>query len=168
MKKTIIVSGFITLSILAGCSQAGGNAGPNSGAGIVQTKVPGASGSQPNAVSMQPQTPAALTDQQSQELAAGKAAHNPTTLTFDVTGGSFYFTPNEIHVKKGDTVKIVFNNAGGMHNFMLDEFDVKIDTIKIGETATATFVADKTGSFEYYCGVGKHRQMGQKGALIVE
>lgn len=111
---------------------------------------------------------AAPTDEQKAQLKAGEDAHDPTDLTFDVVGGSFYFTPNVIHVKKGDKVKIVFHDAGGMHNFTLDEFNVKMDTIKTGETATTEFTADKTGSFEYYCGVGQHRQMGQKGTIIVE
>jgi nitrosocyanin len=89
-------------------------------------------------------------------------------VTIAVRGGSYYFTPNEIKVKKGDTVKVVFTNDGGMHNFLLDAFNVSMDPIKVGESKTLTFVADKTGSFEYYCGVGKHRQMGQKGILVVE
>ncbi len=109
-----------------------------------------------------------LTTQQTAELAAGAADHASKTLTFNVTGGSFYFVPNEIRVKKGDTVKIVFNDAGGMHNFTLDEFNVKINTLKTGETGTAEFVADKSGTFQFYCGVGQHRQMGQVGNLIVE
>jgi plastocyanin len=29
------------------------------------------------------------------------------------------------------------------------------------------FTADKVGSFEYYCSVGSHRQMGMKGVLKV-
>lgn len=113
-------------------------------------------------------TPPTLTDAQSAELAAGSAAHSPTSLSFDVNGGSFYFVPNEIHVKKGDTITVNFKNDGGMHDFMLDEFNVKISPIKGGESSSATFVVDKTGTFEYYCSVGSHRKMGQRGTLIVE
>jgi plastocyanin len=89
-------------------------------------------------------------------------------VTIAVRGGSYYFTPKEIKVKKGDTVKVVFTNDGGMHSFLLDAFNVSMDPINVGESKTLTFVAGKTGSFEYYCGVGKHRQMGQKGTLVVE
>ncbi|HLG26120.1 MAG TPA: plastocyanin/azurin family copper-binding protein, partial [Candidatus Gracilibacteria bacterium] len=101
-------------------------------------------------------------------LEAANADHEPATLTFNVDGGNFYFTPNEIRVKKGDTVKIVFNNTGGMHNFVLDEFNVTMDPIKESGSQTVEFVADKVGSFEYYCSVGSHRQMGMKGTVIVE
>jgi uncharacterized cupredoxin-like copper-binding protein len=30
------------------------------------------------------------------------------------------------------------------------------------------FVADKTGTFEFYCSVGNHRQMGMVGTLVVQ
>jgi nitrite reductase (NO-forming) len=37
-----------------------------------------------------------------------------------------------------------------------------------GETTSVEFVADKTGTFEYYCSVGAHRAMGMTGSLVVE
>lgn len=91
-----------------------------------------------------------------------------TTQEFTVEGGEFFFKPNLIKVKKGDTVKIIFNNSGGMHDWVLDEFKARTKVIRSGESATVEFVADKTGSFEYYCSVSQHRQLGMKGTLIVE
>lgn len=117
---------------------------------------------------MKPVTPPALTETQKAELKAGEEAHKPKELTFHVNGGNFYYVPNVIKVKKGDKVKIIFQNDGGYHNFALDEFKIKIDPINTGASSTIEFVADKTGTFEYYCSVGQHRQMGQKGQLIVE
>lgn len=117
---------------------------------------------------MAPTEPAVLTDAQIQQLEVGAEPHEPTVLTFDVAGGNFWFTPDEIRVKKGDTVKIHFVNAGGFHNFVLDEFNVDFAPNKTGETYDVEFVADTAGSFEYYCSVGAHRQMGMKGTLIVE
>lgn len=119
---------------------------------------------------MQAQVPASLTANQKSQLQAGKASHKQATLTFDVTGGSFYFTPNELTVKEGDKVKIVFSNAGGMHNFILPAFNVHTKTIKTGEQDTVEFTANKKGTFEFYCSVGGgfHRQSGQIGVLLVE
>lgn len=143
------------------------NATPVQTSPVVQN-IPSKDQGQPKPNMMQPQTPPAITDAQTAELAAGAAPHNPTALTFDVTGGSFFYVPNVIHVKKGDTVTVNFLNAGGFHDFTLDEFNVKIGPTKDGETKSAEFVADKTGTFEFYCSVGTHRQLGQKGMLIVE
>ncbi len=90
-----------------------------------------------------------------------------STPIFTVLGGNFYFKPNTIKVKEGDTVTINFQNDGGMHDFVIDEFNVKTKAVQTG-TQQVTFVASKKGTFEYYCSVGEHRKMGMKGNLIVE
>ena len=119
---------------------------------------------------MEAQIPVDLTDEQKGQLKTGVEAHEPKELTFNVTGGSFYFTPNEIRVKQGDKVKIVFTNVLGTHDFVLEAFNVRTKIIKDGESDTIEFVADKKGAFEYYCSVGKgyHRMKGQIGVLLVE
>jgi plastocyanin len=96
-----------------------------------------------------------------------KATKN-TTQEFTVNGSNFKFDPQEIIVKKGDTVKVTFKNTGGMHDFVIDEFNVKTKKLATGEQESVQFVADKTGSFEYYCSVGQHRTMGMWGTLKVE
>ena len=92
----------------------------------------------------------------------------PSVKSFTVTGGNFSFSPSQMKVKKGDTVKINFANSEGFHDWVLDEFNVRTPQIAAGKTASVEFVASKTGTFEYYCSVGSHRQMGMKGTLIVE
>lgn len=91
-----------------------------------------------------------------------------TVKTFEVTGSNFSFSVPEMKVNQGDTVIIVFSNADGMHDWVIDEFNARTPIIKAGETAEVTFVADQTGTFEYYCSVGQHRANGMKGNLIVE
>jgi plastocyanin len=88
--------------------------------------------------------------------------------SFVVTGSNFKFLPATINVNKGDTVKITFKNSDGFHDFKIDELNVATEKIKAGAEQTVTFVADKAGSFEYYCSVGTHRAMGMKGTLIVK
>lgn len=89
-------------------------------------------------------------------------------VTIDMEAGSFYFTPKEIRVKKGQTVRVNLTAKDMMHNFNIDEFNIKGTTVKAGESTTIEFVADKVGSFEYYCSVANHRKNGQVGTLIVE
>ncbi len=90
-----------------------------------------------------------------------------TVKEFTVTGSSFKFTPATLTVKKGDTVKINFKNSGGLHDFVIDEFSAATPRINSGKQTSITFVADKAGTFEYYCSVGTHRAMGMKGTLTV-
>jgi len=86
---------------------------------------------------------------------------------FSVSGSPFSFTPNVMSVRKGDTVKITFTNSQGLHDLVIDEFNVRTKQLPAGQSETITFVADKVGSFEYYCSVGTHRQMGMVGTLTV-
>ena len=92
----------------------------------------------------------------------------PHEKSFTVTGQNFSFAPPTITVKKGDAVKITFKNAQGFHDFRIDEFGIATKQIRGGAEESVSFVADKVGSFEYYCSVGSHRAMGMKGTLIVE
>jgi plastocyanin len=100
--------------------------------------------------------------------AAPTAAVATAANEITVEGGKFYFKPNEIKVKVNQPVKIVFNNVEGFHDFVLDEFNVKSETIAQGKSTTVEFTPTKTGTFEYYCSVTNHRQMGMVGKLIVE
>lgn len=101
------------------------------------------------------------------------ASSAPTVSTgskeFTVAATNFAFSPAEIRVKQGDTVRITLTNNSTMsHDWRVDEFTAATKIIQGGQQDTITFVASKTGQFEYYCSVGNHRQMGMKGTLIVE
>ncbi|HEY4482716.1 MAG TPA: cupredoxin domain-containing protein [Candidatus Paceibacterota bacterium] len=87
---------------------------------------------------------------------------------FTVTGSNFAFSPSTITVNKGDTVKIIFNNDDGTHDWKVDKLGVATKKLGTGESETVEFVADKAGTFEYYCSVGQHRAMGMKGTLVVK
>lgn len=87
---------------------------------------------------------------------------------FTVTSSGLNFNPAEIRVSKGDKVKITYNNTRGTHDLVIDEFNVKTDRINAGQSDTIEFVADQTGTFEYYCSVPGHREAGMVGKLIVE
>ncbi len=92
----------------------------------------------------------------------------PPVKTFTVTGSNFAFSPSTLTVNKGDKVVINFVNSGGTHDFKIDEFGVATAQINGGQSQTVSFTADKTGTFEYYCSVGTHRQMGMVGTLTVK
>lgn len=95
-------------------------------------------------------------------------SENVAVKTFEVSGESFKFTPAELKVNQGDRVVINFKNLQGFHDLVIDEFAVSTPQINGGQEARVEFVADKKGTFEYYCSVGKHRAMGMFGKLIVQ
>ncbi|KKQ65970.1 MAG: Plastocyanin [Candidatus Daviesbacteria bacterium GW2011_GWA2_38_24] len=90
------------------------------------------------------------------------------TKEFAVTGTNFAFDPKDMSVKKGDRVKIIFKNNEGSHDFVIKEFNASTAVIRTGETTTVEFIADKAGTFEFFCSVGDHRQLGMVGKLVVE
>lgn len=103
-------------------------------------------------------------------VVAGNVKEFTMTSWMDKTADgkmSAHFSLNEMKVKKGDTVKITITNTAGTHDFVLDEFNVAKET-PLNQPVTVEFVADKAGTFEYYCSKYNHRQLGQKGNLIVE
>ena len=92
--------------------------------------------------------------------------------TFIVTGENFKFVMNgvdnpEIRVKEGDRVRIEFTSTQGFHDFVIDAFGAT-KQIWAGNSTFVEFTADKKGEYEYYCSVGKHREMGMKAKFIVE
>jgi cytochrome c oxidase subunit II len=90
------------------------------------------------------------------------------TKTIEVVAQKSFYTPAEIHLKKGEPVRFVIRSADVTHGFAIDAFDIARE-IPAGPPVTIEFTPDKTGSFTYYCVVrcgSKHRQM--QGTLIVE
>ncbi len=87
---------------------------------------------------------------------------------FNISGENFVFDVKEMRVKEGDTVMIHFKSADGFHDLVIDAFNAKSERVRTGEVSMISFVANKKGTFEYYCSVGSHRANGMVGTLIVE
>lgn len=102
------------------------------------------------------------------EMVTPPPAAGSEIKTFSITGKNFSFSQSEIQVKKGDKIRINFSSTSGFHDWAIDEFNAKTQQVSTGQSDAVEFVADKAGTFEYYCSVGTHRQMGMKGKLIVE
>lgn len=75
-----------------------------------------------------------------------------------------------IIVGQGDVVKMTITVPKGdiAHIFAIDEFDVLSDTIAPGNSYTLDFIADKPGTFYYYCPLPGHRALGMEGQFIVQ
>ncbi len=92
---------------------------------------------------------------------------------FKITGNNFRFFMDgiespDLRVNEGDRVRIDFTNEEGFHDWKIDEFNASTAQISAGQSESIEFVADRKGTFEYYCSVGQHRANGMKGNLIVE
>lgn len=177
----MLVLGIISLSVLiTGCKQANPSTsidvnGTSNVNNTQPTTIDDTSGDNLNensnlnaSINTSPNTTNSNTSNTNTNTDDTKSVTKGVVKKFEVHAANFLFDVKEIRVKKGDTVKIEFYNDEGFHDWVVDEFNARTQQIAAGKTDEVTFVADKTGTFEYYCSVGKHRAMGMKGNLIVE
>lgn len=111
--------------------------------------------------------PQASESAQTSETATG-SANTEGMKEIIVEGSNFKFVPAEIKVKKGEKVKITFKNTNGFHDFVIPELKVATKQANSPTEEVVEFTAVTTGTFEYYCSVGKHKDMGMVGKFIVE
>jgi len=96
---------------------------------------------------------------------------NPDTLSprvVEITAKRFEFTPNQITLKKGETVKLVLHSEDVTHGFFMRA--LKLDEeIEAGKTRELLVTPQVTGSFtticHHFCGVN-HGNM--KMTVVVE
>lgn len=167
MNKTSLTIGLIAIVVLVGAAYyamttksamtaADTNKGINT---MISTEATGA----PSSVVESGSSP---TGAMGAETAKGDTM-KPQIKEFTISGSNFSFSQTSLSVQKGDTVKITFKNEEGTHDWVVDEFKTRTKILKAGEEETIQFTADTVGTFEYYCSVGQHRQMGMKGTLTV-
>ncbi len=73
------------------------------------------------------------------------------TQTIEVHAKRFSFTPSEITVKKGETVKLHLISDDVTHALVIPDLQVRQEITK-GHPVDVTFVPDKAGDFHGMCG----------------
>jgi cytochrome c oxidase subunit 2 len=99
----------------------------------------------------------------SSNAAAGSSAAASNDLK--LVASNFKFDQAEYKVKKGQDITVSLENKEGMHGVEIKGLKVKLD----GNTKTATFKADKEGTYDIICTIpcgSGHATM--KSKLIVE
>jgi heme/copper-type cytochrome/quinol oxidase subunit 2 len=76
------------------------------------------------------------------------------------------FSLPEMSVKKGEKVRVKITNTMGVHDFVINEFNVAKE-LPLNQEVVVEFTADKAGEFTYYCSKPGHREAGQLGTLKV-
>lgn len=169
MKKQLTLVAIVSITLIAtGCSQKT----------ETQEKVaPSATETQAvvTPVSTPPTTAPSVTTppataKRSEADPAGSPARGaaPAVKKFSITAKKWEFSPSVISVNKGDTVELTIKSTDVTHGFFLSAFNIS-KNLTPGETVTASFVADKVGSFSFICSVfcgSGHGDM--TGTLIVK
>src|SRR3989344_3170578 len=82
--------------------------------------------------------------------------------TVNLKSGDFFFIPNTVKAKEGQTLEFNIENSG-MHTFVINELNLK----KVLNEGKNSFKLkfDRRGMFTFYCDVAGHREAGQFGTL---
>jgi len=101
-------------------------------------------------------------------LAVSLAQEKPAAREITMTAKKYEFSPSELRVRQGETVKLSITALDKKHGFKIEAFDIDRELPK-GEVVTIEFTADRVGTFPIacskFCGFG-HGKM--KGQLVVE
>jgi len=108
--------------------------------------------------------PAPADDNAATSTTTGSAA---PVKEFDIEAKKWEFVPNPIEVNKGDKVVLHITSTDVTHGFVLPDFDIN-ERLVAGATTDVEFIADKAGSFTFFCNVQcGSGHSGMKGQLIV-
>ena len=92
----------------------------------------------------------------------------PEIKEFNIIAKRWDFSPSTITVNEGDTVILNIQSIDVTHGFAISEFGVSEQLVS-GNTVKVEFIADKKGTFSFFCNVfcgSGHSSM--KGTLVVQ
>jgi len=92
----------------------------------------------------------------------------PAAKEFNVIAKQWDFSPRTITVDEGDTVILNIESIDVNHGFVLSTFGIS-EFLSSGNTVKVEFIADKKGTFSFFCNVqcgSGHGSM--RGTLVVQ
>jgi len=159
----VLIAGFVLYSIISGRSRNQNEQSADDNNDRTETKQESLQQEQP----IQPLEPGQPFPNDTGKPEA-EGTEGAGMRVINVEGENFSFIPNEIRVKVGEKVKVVFTSNDMTHDFVVDELNIRTPITQAGDTAEVEFSADTPGEYEFYCSVGQHRANGMFGTLIVE
>lgn len=109
-----------------------------------------------------------VVEETNDETTTDQTPTSPETKEFNVIAKQWTFLPNTITVNEGDTVILNIESIDVSHGFALPTFGVS-EFLSPGNTVKVEFIADKAGTFSFFCnvscGVG---HSGMRGTLVVQ
>lgn len=161
MKRDLIVIALIaSIAVVAGCTD---NTQPDQDLSDMDDQLENTSDSESS-----PQEETDTVDNTTEDTTNTSGTANESEIReIVVEGGNYYFENSTINVEQGETVRIVLENVGGLHDLRIPSQEVGTDQINGGQTDSFTVSFDETGSYEFICSVGNHAARGMIGNIEV-
>jgi|WetSurMetagenome_2_1015567.scaffolds.fasta_scaffold850880_1 cytochrome c oxidase subunit II len=161
MNKNVlmILSLFVIAIFLTGCSTKSQNLG------IITSTATQDTNKNPAVLT---QTVSDTTPTSNGAVASTSGSVTPASETIkDITieATNFDFIQTGPAINKGDKVRITFTVTEGRHSLIMSGYNIEFQPLTAGQTESQTFVADKSGTFDYrcnnYCGAGHMDMVGK-------
>ena len=95
---------------------------------------------------------------------AQRLARGATERVINVTAKRFAYTPNQITIKKGESVVLEFTAVDFTHGFHIPDMNIRADLVQ-GQITKVRLTSDKNGVHDFlcdnFCGSG-HEEMNGK------
>ena len=96
-----------------------------------------------------------------------KDVWNGNVVEVEIKASNWKFEPNLVEVNFGDKVELHMESIEGTNGIVLPQFKVS-ETLVLGEDIHVEFIADKKGTFSFYCSVPcGSGHSGMNGILVV-
>jgi len=84
--------------------------------------------------------------------------------------GEYYYKPSTITASPGQSVTVTLKNVGSLqHNLYIDAINATSEMVDPGKSADFTFTApSQAGSYDFWCTVAGHKELGMVGKLEVK
>ena len=101
----------------------------------------------------------------------GEVHDAPNARAIRIEAFQYGYVPNEIRVKAGEPIDLVFTTRDVAHSFSVEGLDLNVTILPREETRIA-FVPERAGTFHFgcdvYCGAGHPGMAREGGTIIVE
>jgi uncharacterized cupredoxin-like copper-binding protein len=105
------------------------------------------------------------------EASTTTGAVGPDTHTVDLSAADFKFNPSEVTLKRGDVTFKLTNDGQAPHALEIEDVNGQDEEtegeVQPGDSQTLT-VNMPPGTYEFYCPVGNHKEMGMVGEITVQ
>lgn len=100
----------------------------------------------------------------------GAPAGQPAAQATQLEATEFAFDPSQVTVAPGEHEFEIVNRGEVEHALEIHTPDGEVETDRVGagDSATVTANLSEPGSYEFYCPVANHRELGMEGTVKVE
>lgn len=106
-----------------------------------------------------------------EEVVSPEEVVRDEVVAYELTAVNFEYSTDDLTAAPGQEMQVRLIVKEGMHDFVIDELEVRTDVMNAGEETTVTVMipedAEPGTEYPFYCSVGNHREMGMEGTLTV-